>query len=526
MAYANGLLEQHVAALRGEASQVRLPQPKQGGRIVVPLTMREPRIDPVFGFSETHTAVLSCLFETLVASREEGRIVPALAERWEVAADGLHWTFRLRRGVTFHHGREVTADDVVFSFERLARLADEGAFVLASVRGVPEFRSGEAPSISGIRSPEPDVVTFELVEPVAFFLGLLALSFAGIVPRDVVDANPDGFGFAPVGTGPFKLRELTDERLALERYDGYRDREPPYLNEVEFDLKATPDGALEGVLAGHYAFTKYIPRARLPELLSNAEWRPRVLSITQPHCHYLLINSREGRVPDARARRAIAHAIDRESHVRHYSVAPIAEVAEGLVPPTCPGYDPSLRGPAYDPELARRLLDESGHDRSRPLELVLTTSPWTLGESAIERLVGYFDDVGLTVMVRAVDDLNETRRSGAFDLLESAWYGDYLDPDTFTFGAFHSRLGAFHGYCDHDDLDRLFERARATTDPVGRAELYREIHFAFQDFCPALVLLHRRDYIVHSPGVEGVHLYPLLPTVRPRDLWVHATDGK
>jgi dipeptide transport system substrate-binding protein len=123
-----------------------------------------------------------------------------------------------------------------------------------------------------------------------------------------------------------------------------------------------------------------------------------------------------------------------------------------------------------------------------------------------------------------VDESRRPIRAGEYDLIEARWVGDYLDPDTFTFGAFHSRLGAFHGAFRDDALDTLFERARATTDPARRAELYREIHFAFQELSPALVLLHRRDYIVHSPRVEGVHLYPLLPTVRPRDLWVHATD--
>src|SRR5262249_36640707 len=156
---------------------------------------------------------------------------------------------------------------------------------------------------------------------------------------------------------------------------------------------------------------------------------------------------------------------------RRYCTAPVAVVAEGLIPPTCPGYDPALRGPAYDPDLARRLLDESGYDRSRPLDLVLTKSAWSLGDDSVSGLVEQLDRIGLRVEPRSVDDLNATLRAGEFDLLESAWYGDYLDPDTFTFGVFHSRLGAFHGFSQSDELDALYEAARARTDPARRAEL-------------------------------------------------------
>src|SRR5206468_4236576 len=152
------------------------------------------------------------------------------------------------------------------------------------------------------------------------------------------------------------------------------------------------------------------------------EWRSRVLSITQPHCHYLLVNCLEGHVADARARRAIAHALDREAIVGLYTAAPVAAVAEGLIPPTCPGYDPELRGPSYDPEIAQRLLDESGYDRSRPLDLVLTASPWSIGEEAAGAVVDQLGRVGLRVEVRRVEDLNETRRTATFDLMETAWY--------------------------------------------------------------------------------------------------------
>lgn len=524
MSYTGGLLEQNVAALREEVSLVTMPRPVSGGSIDVPLTLRGNGFDPVRGYSESHSNVLDCVFETLVASREGGHITPALAERWDVTSDGLVWTFHLRPGVLFHHGRELAADDVVFSLERLARMGDEAAFILAPVRGVEEFRRGETQSLDGVRAPDERTVVVELVEPIAFLLGMLALTHAGVIPRDRYESDPEGFAAHPVGTGPFRFAGADEERVVLERFEGYRDPSPPYLDRVRFDLDVTSDDSLDGVLEGRYAFTKYIPRERLPDLLADPEWRTRLLSITQPHCQYLLVNAREGRLPDARARRAVAHAIDRDRLLRAYSPEPVAVRADGLVPPSCPGYDPTLHGPAYDPVRAAALLEESGYDRSRPIDLVVTAAPWSLGDGAIAEVVSMLAEVGLSVAVRSTEDLNGTRRGGDFDLIEAGWYADYLDPDTFTYGAFHSRFGAFSGHFESPELDGLFERARSTADPDRRAEIYRAAHAKFLELCPAIVLLHRHDYVLHGRDVEGVQLYPLLPTVRPRDVWLRRAE--
>ncbi|MBK6315406.1 MAG: ABC transporter substrate-binding protein [Blastocatellia bacterium] len=358
----------------------------------------------------------------------------------------------------------------------------------------------------------------------AFALGLFALTFASIVPRDLVEADPDAFSLHPVGTGPFAVRSVDEDRIVLDRFEAYRDKFHPFLDGVDFLLHMGADESLDGVLSGEYAFTKYIPRNRLAGLLSDASCRSQLQSITQPHCQYLLLNHRPGRLSDPRVRSAIAHAIDRERLLRVYAPAPVAVLASGLVPPSCPGYDPDLQLPEYDPERAKALLDASDFDVSRPIDLVLTDAPWTIGDEALEGIREDFAKIGLQLQPRVVRLLNQTRRDGDYDIIEASWYGDYLDPDTFTFGAFHSTLGSFAGTHDSQVLDELFELARATTDPPSRDELYREIHRTFVEVCPAVVLLHRRDYILHSQHVDGLQLYPLLPTVRPVDLWLTGHD--
>jgi ABC-type transport system substrate-binding protein len=355
---------------------------------------------------------------------------------------------------------------------------------------------------------------------VPFFPALLQLTFASIVPRDLAEADPEGFAHAPVGTGPFRFAGAEGERVRLTRFDEYWDSSVGHVDEVEFVTGVPPDEALAGVCDGAFAYTNYIPRDRLPDLFADEAWRSHVQSIMQPHCQYLLVNGRAGRLGDARMRRAIAHAIDRVRLVERLGAATLAVPAAGLLPPSCPGYDPALAAPVHDAGLARRLVDASGYDRARPIDLVLVHGAWTLGREAVAGVVEDLEAIGLRVAPREVDDLERTLASGEFDLLEAAWYGPYLDPDAFTFGVFHSRLGYYPGLYESEELDGLLETARGTVDPQARAGLYRLVHERFAEVCPAIVLFHRRHFILQSPRVEGVQMYPILPTVRPRDVWV------
>lgn len=521
MAYANGLLEQNVLALRAQVQDVQLPRPVRGGKITVPTNLESDcSLDPVFGYSELHSQVIDCIFETLVANREGGRIVPMLADRWDVSADGLIWTFYLRPDVKFHNGRVLTADDVKFSFDRLANLAVDGAFVLASVKGIDDVTSGKTPHLAGVSVVAPLAVRIELSEPVAFFLGLLSLTYASITPKDIVEADHERFQREPIGTGPFRFVSRDHESLKLQRFEEYRNPDCPYVDELFFTTGIGAEEALEGTQSGRFSYTNFIPRDRLVSVIDEPTNRSRVLSIMQPHCQFLLMNGMAGHLEDRKIRQAISYAIDRRRLVELYGGFRLAEVAKGLVPPHCPGYEPTEYCPDYDPDRARNLVESSGFDASQTIKLFRSERQWSFGEPAFNLLVENLSAVGLKAEIVLSPELNSVRKSGNFDILEAGWYGDYLDPDSFTFGAFHSKMGSFSGLFDAPELDQLFETARSTPDPIARAELYRTIQQLFFNVCPAVAVLHRREFIVHGHGVEGIDLYPLLPTVRPRDIWL------
>ena len=194
-------------------------------------------------------------------------------------------------------------------------------------------------------------------------------------------------------------------------------------------------------------------------------------------------------------------------------------LAEGKLKPRIDRRYRTLRGPEHNPDLARALLAECGDATKAPVRLVYGEGTRWIDERMAGALVDDLGAVGIRLEPRAVKDVVEVRWAGDYDLIEARWIADYLDADAFTYWPFHSRLGRFRGLHESEPFDRLLEAARGETNPAERASLYRRVHYMFQEMCPALVLLHGRVFVIQARDVDGVRLYPLLPTVRPRDIW-------
>src|SRR5262249_755799 len=163
-----------------------------------PATLDPARVNDVYGRS-----VAQQIFDGLVRFDQTLTITPALAEFWRGWRDGLAWRFTLRKGVRFHHGREVTADDVVFSFTRILdpRLRSSAAESFLPIKGARAFQEGRAKTVAGLLVVDPRTVQITLEEAFSSFVSILALAPAKIVPRDLVDAQGEAFGLRPVRTG-------------------------------------------------------------------------------------------------------------------------------------------------------------------------------------------------------------------------------------------------------------------------------------------------------------------------------------
>ncbi len=327
-----------------------------------PATLDPARIKDIYSLS-----VSQQIFDGLVEFDQTLAIVPALAQFWKASRDGLTWTFMLRKGVQFHHGREVTADDVVYSFTRILdpRTRSGAADLFTSIKGAREFREGRAPSVAGLNALDRHTVQVVLADASVPFVSVLAVGHAKIVPKELVEREGDGFGLKPVGTGPFRfLRWQTGKEIVLAANPAYFGG-PPQLGQVVYRI-----------FLGEQFDAMYDEFRR-----GNLEDSPLPLrdyrrAITAPGQQYIRrpmislrfygFNTRIKPLDDRRVRQALNFAINREAllqdvHLGRYTLA------RGILPPGTQGFNPKLGGYGYDPERARELLARAGYPGGRGL---------------------------------------------------------------------------------------------------------------------------------------------------------------
>ncbi len=408
-----------------------------------------------------------------------------LAEDWDVAGDGVTWTFRLREGLTWHDGEPVTADDVRFTLELYADPAQQAVnagTVQNALVGGTEYGEGTADSISGVEVVDERTIQLTTPEPNAAFLDLMTRIFIlpehslGQIPRDQI-LESDWWTTNPIGTGPFQFVQYEpDQSIELERFDDYW-RGAPRLDRLinRYFLEAgTSIIALE---AGEIDFT-YATADEAIRLEDN----PNVTVVPGPSQVINFLNLNPNAVEafqDTRVRQAIAYAIDRE--------AIIEGLWQGAAEPAyClfnnPNYVPDdLNTYDYNPEMARELLAEAGWDPDTVGEFeAITYYTDQLSSDILVAIQQYLADVDINIVPRNVDVptfVNEYYEDSTFQI-GYAGAGNGPDPQG-SYGYFHSSqtwpTGTNAISYSNPELDALLEQGLAELDPTARAEIYQEV---------------------------------------------------
>jgi peptide/nickel transport system substrate-binding protein len=472
-----------------------------GGRadedaIVVGMTNSPINLDPRVGADEASQKAHQLLYSSLVRIDDQLRIVPSLAESLE-HPDPLTYVARLRRGVRFHDGAELTAADVVYTFR---------SFLDPDFRG----RSGAYRLLGAVDALDPYTVRFTLKEPFGSFPINLVM---GIVREGSGARNAR----EPVGSGPYRLASfLADDRTVLDAFPDYYEGAPRNRRVV---LKVVPDDTMRG-LELRKGTVDIVVNDLSPDIAWQLRREGRLQVETAPGTDYAYMgmNLRDPILSNGLVRRALAHAIDREAIVT-YLRRGYARPAVGIVPPMSWAFEADVPDFPHDPAEARRLLDEAGFpdpdgDGPAPrFQLTLKTSTSEVYRVQAAAIQHDLARVGIAVDVRSSEfqTLFADVVRGNFQLYTLQFVG-VTDPDMLR-RVFHSTqeppAGLNRVFYRNPETDRLIEQASSAETDEERLRYYSRAQQVIAADVPYVPLWYRINLAVYQPDLHGVRLSPI-----------------
>ncbi len=482
------------------------PFPDEPSATVKIATSYRPRVnDPRPAIAWPDIQLCMQLFDRLVEQWPERTIVPSLADRWEIADDGLRYVFHLRDGLEWSDGTPLTAGDIEFGIKRVLDPVTPGSsvaiyFVLENGQDYYLGRNADADRV-GVRALDDRTVEFRLVAPAPYFMSVMNRPDGGPQPRHAIEAG--GGSWTDVGrqvvSGAFRIVEQTDDRLALERQPNDVGSRVGNIRRVEYVRSSVAD-AVDPYARGDLDIgtVRYTPRLAdlVPTVRDDAQVGPAAWSgyFGFDHTHPVLSN--------LDFRRALAHAIDRD--VLEGLVPDNVVVATGgVVPPALQGHTPDivLR---FDPDKARGYLESSGvEERSVTIAGIETwVTPFLDGVATM-----WNDALGLDVRVESWTlerALTLTNLREIAPVVFTGWLPGYADPEYFLRLLFQSDSRTNEGGFSYPPFDELIERARRERSDRSRLELFHEAdRMVVADRVALIPLVYGRSMAFVKPWVHG-----------------------
>ncbi len=479
-------------------------EPKPGGTLRVGLSADPAELDPHRTRLTAAWHVIEHVYNTLVTTNESMEPVPSLAEEWEISDDGLTYTFKLRQGVLFHNGRELVADDVKYSFERIVD---------------PELGSPSASDLANVETIEvvdPATVAITLTAPDSSFLAKLINSSLAIVPQEVVEENGDLMQVM-VGTGPFRFVEYVPNSVVrLERNPDYWEEGKPYVDEMEMQIIPDNTSRTTALVTGTVDFIEYAPVQDLP--IFEGDDTIVVAGDENTNIRYMAVNIQREPFNIPEVRQAISMVLDR-GPIIDAAVFGAGTATNILFPESYWAGFPS-EIPEPDIEGAKQLLADAGYPDG--FETVIHS--WSeypfLSNAAIviqEQLKQIGIESELDFQENAI--YLENYFSGNFDLSVTGTSA-YVDPNDIVlanFGTDEANNGI--GY-SNPEMDELIAQGMEETDQEARAEIYRRIQEIILEDLPWINLFIANQYEAMKEYVKGYVHIPTGANMSLKDAWL------
>ena len=467
------------------------------------------QMDPITYSEIVSGRILRNMYEGFTSTTDDGRNVPALAERWEPLTNGPGFRFFLRRGVTFHSGRPFTAKDVKATFEALLRPGGKGglsASYLGNVVGAKALQDGTAAQLAGVTIIDDHTIDIAFTKPdVLFPIYPFFFMDAGIV----AEHGPDWMTKVSAGTGPYKFKQwrrgVAVDLDANRSYWGGA----PKIDGVSFLVVPSADTALSQYDAGELDFVD-VYAAAIRRVLRDDRYTKELIRVPRAQATYMGMNQ-ELYAPfkDKRVREALSLAIDRQAMIRGlYGGA--AFMLNGAVTPGMPGETPGLPAPAFDPARAKALLAAAGFPDGAGLPPVDISST----EASKDELTYYADQfkrvLGMPVSVKVVERATFIRamNAGEVAFFPWGWTMDYPDAATFLSDMWTSKSRYNRARWKNPDYDALMDQALTTADEPARFALYHRAEKILLDDFGMVPLPITASIGLRKPNVRNVTLTP------------------
>jgi peptide/nickel transport system substrate-binding protein len=475
--------------------------------VVVGMEAEPPGLDPGQALGLHTLRVTHQLFETLVTTPDDStEVVPGLAESWTTSADGLAWTFKLRRGVRFHDGTPLDAAAVKFTFDRVIDPNHPHA-----KNGKWSFVTGYLASVKSVDAVDPHTVRLNLKYPTSSLAALLALPNCAIVSPTAFAKNHADFNARPVGSGRYRFETWErGSRLVLKRNDDYWGAKGKPQTLV---YRAIPDATarVTELLTG--GVDLILPIA--PDFMDKLEKTSQITvhKKTGLTVWYVGFNVDKKPFTDKRVRQAFNHAVNKDAIVRDILKGTGVPATGPLLPGTWAA-DPAVRKYPYDPAAAKRLLAEAGFPNGFEVDFWVPESGSGM-QSPVEMstvIQSNLAAIGVKASLKTFEwgSYLGKLRSDAPAMFALSWFLKSEDPDLSLYPLFFSKNTPLPNRSNYNnaEVDQLLLQARQVADKAKRADLYRRAQKMIVEDAPWVFVDHELQIVATRAGVRGFKLHP------------------
>ena len=449
-------------------------------------------LDPHQG-KETPAVQVTCqIFDTLVVvNPETGELEPQIAESWE-QTDDVTYVFKIREGVKFHDGSEVTAADVKFSLER--------AINSAAVSYIVDF-------IESVSDNGDGTVTVKTKYPYGPALRNLAIPFAAIVPKALVEADEANFILNPVGSGPYQFVEWKQgDHITMKAFDDYYAGKAATENLI---MRVVPENAQRSIAleTGEVDLAYGLSVNDIPKVEDNPDLVANVISSLS--CTYISFNLNKAPFDNPLVREALSIAINRQAIVDTINSG-VGEPADAIIAPGVFGYY-STGVPEYNPERAKELLAEAGYPNGFSTTLWVNENQGRI--EICQAIMAMLMDIGVECKLESMEFGSYISRTsaGEHELACFGWTTSSGDADYTYYSLEHSSQQGAPGnrsFINDPEVDKLIEDARFTSDEATRKELYKELAIKLDEIHNNAPVFYSTINVGAKKGVEGFVMDP------------------